>query len=320
MNGNWVDLVIIVFLIFFIFEARRAGFWVILIDFVSFFASLVIALRAYPAFSEVLKNNLSLARSVANALSFLLVAILSEAILGILLIKLVRRLPEKWIKNKYLKYASVFPAVGETFVLMAFFLTLIISFPIAPSVKNDISESKIGGFLVRKTTDLEARLSDVFGAIVEDSLTHLIVSPGSRESVPLTTESQRLALDESAEKEMFQKVNEERKKIGLNELAWRPEIVLIARLHAKDMWEKRYFGHVSPEGADVGGRLESSDIGYFVAGENLALSPTVEVAHTGLMNSEGHRKNILSKDFKRLGIGVVDNGVYGKMFVQVFTD
>jgi uncharacterized protein YkwD len=38
------------------------------------------------------------------------------------------------------------------------------------------------------------------------------------------------------------------------------------------------------------------------------------------MNSEGHRKNILDPEFKRLGIGVIDNGVYGKMFVQIFTD
>jgi uncharacterized protein YkwD len=52
----------------------------------------------------------------------------------------------------------------------------------------------------------------------------------------------------------------------------------------------------------------------------LALAPTLATAHTGLMNSEGHRANILEPKFKRVGIGVIDNGVYGKMFVQVFTD
>lgn len=48
--------------------------------------------------------------------------------------------------------------------------------------------------------------------------------------------------------------------------------------------------------------------------------PTVIVAHNGLMNSEGHRANILSPEFSRVGIGVIDNGIYGKIFVQIFTD
>jgi len=80
------------------------------------------------------------------------------------------------------------------------------------------------------------------------------------------------------------------------------------------------FGHVSPDGEDVGDRLEKDGIKYAIAGENLALAPTVTTAQNGLMNSEGHRANILEPKFKKVGIGVIDNGVYGKMFVQVFTD
>jgi uncharacterized protein YkwD len=40
----------------------------------------------------------------------------------------------------------------------------------------------------------------------------------------------------------------------------------------------------------------------------------------GLLNSPGHRANILNGNFKKVGIGVMDAGVYGKMFVQEFTD
>jgi len=38
------------------------------------------------------------------------------------------------------------------------------------------------------------------------------------------------------------------------------------------------------------------------------------------MNSPGHRANILGASFRRVGIGVIDGGVYGEMFVQEFTD
>jgi uncharacterized protein YkwD len=70
----------------------------------------------------------------------------------------------------------------------------------------------------------------------------------------------------------------------------------------------------------VGDRLQEHNVRYFLAGENLALAPTLNTAHEGLMNSPGHRANILEKNFRRIGIGVIDNGVYGKMFVQVFAD
>jgi uncharacterized protein YkwD len=86
------------------------------------------------------------------------------------------------------------------------------------------------------------------------------------------------------------------------------------------MWERKYFSHISPEGEDVGDRLDRHNINYFYAGENLALAPTTQTAHNGLMNSEGHRRNILEPQFRSVGIGVIDNGVYGKIFVQVFTD
>ena len=94
----------------------------------------------------------------------------------------------------------------------------------------------------------------------------------------------------------------------------------MARDHATDMWERKYFGHVSPEGKDVGNRLREAEVDYNYAGENLALAPTVSTAHVGLMNSEGHKENILDQNYYKVGIGVIDNGVYGKMFVQVFTN
>ena len=194
------------------------------------------------------------------------------------------------------------------------------SLPILPKVKTDINESKIGGILLGKTIGLEARINEIFGGLIEDSLTYLTVRPGSQDSIQLEVENFVFSVDEVSEKEMLRLVNAERKKYGIGELGLRNELVPVARNHAQDMWEGQYFGHVSPDGKDVGDRLEKADVSYKIAGENLSLAPTVQTAHTGLMNSEGHRKNILDPEFKRIGIGVIDNGVYGKMFVQVFTD
>ncbi|KKR88441.1 MAG: SCP-like protein extracellular [Candidatus Gottesmanbacteria bacterium GW2011_GWA2_41_12] len=66
--------------------------------------------------------------------------------------------------------------------------------------------------------------------------------------------------------------------------------------------------------------MKNAGIFYTEAGENLAFAPNVNIAHAGLMNSPGHRANILSPDFGKVGIGVIDGGIYGEMFVQKFTD
>ena len=60
-------------------------------------------------------------------------------------------------------------------------------------------------------------------------------------------------------------------------------------------------------------------IGRRLANEQ-ALAPTVVIAHEGLMNSPGHRANILNPRFRRVGIGVADGGMHGKMFTQNFAD
>ena len=81
-----------------------------------------------------------------------------------------------------------------------------------------------------------------------------------------------------------------------------------------------YFSHYNPEGESPFDRMEKAEINYLAAGENLALAPTVTLSHQGLMNSPGHKANILSPDYGKIGIGVIDGGIYGKMFVQEFTD
>jgi len=319
-GGNWVDLLILIILLVFISEAGRVGFWVLLADFVSFAGSLLISLRGYQYIAGLLRANFSLPHSVSNALGFLFTAILVETILGYLLIAGIKKIPNKYWKGWWNKFLAVVPALGEGLILVSFVLTLIVSLPVNPKLKNGVSNSVVGSFLVRQTAGLEKGLHEIFGGVIEDSLTYLTIKPGSRDSIPLNIDSRNLTTDEVSEAEMFKLVNEERKKRGVRELTWSSEIVPVARSHSRDMWERSYFSHISPEGEDVGDRLDKGGVGYSFAGENLALAPTLTMAHNGLMNSEGHRANILEQKFRKIGIGVVDNGIYGKMFVQVFTD
>ena len=84
------------------------------------------------------------------------------------------------------------------------------------------------------------------------------------------------------------------------------------------MFARGYFAHDTPEGLSPFDRMREANVRFTTAGENLALAPTIPVAHTGLMNSPGHRANILRREFGRVGIGVMDGGMRGLMVSQEF--
>ncbi len=120
------------------------------------------------------------------------------------------------------------------------------------------------------------------------------------------------------EQRMLDLVNEERVKVGLPPFKANPELVRLARLKAQDMINLGYFAHTSPTYGSPFEMMKAAGVAYSYAGENLAGAYNVDVAHNSLMNSPGHRANILNSNFKEVGIGVVDGGPYGKMFVQMF--
>ena len=117
---------------------------------------------------------------------------------------------------------------------------------------------------------------------------------------------------------MLELVNQERASRGLKPLEPDPEMTEVARRHSADMFRRGYFSHYTPEGKDPFERMRESDVRFRTAGENLALAPTLRQAHTGLMNSPGHRANILRPQFGRVGIGILDGGRRGLMVTQKF--
>lgn len=120
------------------------------------------------------------------------------------------------------------------------------------------------------------------------------------------------------ERQMVDLVNKERQANGLAPLAVDPALVKTARLKSQDMVDKNYFSHQSPTYGSPFDMMKQFGITYRLAGENIACNQTVAAAHQAFMNSQGHRENILNKDFTHIGIGIVNGGPCGKMFTQQF--
>jgi len=120
------------------------------------------------------------------------------------------------------------------------------------------------------------------------------------------------------EKQMLDLVNKERVEVGLAPLKMDAKLVDVARLKSQDMIDKNYFSHTSPTYGDPFAMMKDYGVEYSMAGENLAGNSSLPGAHEALMNSPGHRANILKPEFTHVGIGVVKGGPYGMMITQMF--
>ncbi len=120
------------------------------------------------------------------------------------------------------------------------------------------------------------------------------------------------------ERVIFDLVNIARRDAGVSTLEWNERLAEVAAAYGRDMAERGYFGHISPEGESVGDRVQAAGVPSRIVGENLALAADAIQVHEGLMDSPSHRENILRPQFRRVGIGVVD-GPTGLMVVQVFS-
>jgi hypothetical protein len=320
LKTNWVDLVIILILLYFVLDSFLHYFFVLLIEFLSFLASLLLGFRFYNMVAQIFITYFSIPVSFSRSMGFLVVVIISETILASVLVLVFKKIPY-YIKNfKPLHYFRFIIGILDGLLLISFLIPLALSFPIPSIIKDSITESKIGNFIYVKTLVFEKNYKDVFGGIVDEGMNLLTVNPGSDKRVSLNISTTNLTIDYENEKSMLDLINLERQKAGVKPLTERIEAVEVARNYAKEMWNQSYFSHYSSDGENVSDRLEKAGISHLVVGENLALAPTLIVAHTGLMKSEGHRKNILEPIYRQVAIGIVDNGIYGKIFVQIFTD
>ena len=103
-------------------------------------------------------------------------------------------------------------------------------------------------------------------------------------------------------------INCERMTQGLPPVDCDMRLVWISRQHASDMQLRGFFDHTNPDGNDPFRRLLSRGIDYTYAGENIARHRSVLSAHRAWMDSPTHRRNILTEQYSRAGVGIVRYG------------
>ncbi len=205
-------------------------------------------------------------------------------------------------------------------------LSLLAILPVPSAVSGQLDDSAVSQALTRPGGVPQRVFTRLSGDRIVQTLLGLRDAVGARrlvlegdETLLLPeTHRDRLQRDDAAAAGVYERLNRARVDAGLDPLAWAPALAGVGADHAFEMYTTGRFAHRSPATGSASDRLAAAGIVYRVAGENLAMAATAADVHRGLMASDGHRANILSVEFRRVGVGVVA-GPLGLMTVQVFT-
>ena len=169
---------------------------------------------------------------------------------------------------------------------------------------------------------IEVQATDRYGTQVLNLLEVAASDVGEPAATPvvrLQPEPQPVASPSEAEERAMALVNRSRKQARLPALEPSAALREEARTHSRDMAERGFFGHNSPTRGGLGQRLRSIGLGDMLARENIAIAASPEIAHSELLRSPSHLRNILDPDVTHLGVGVHRKGS-GAQPVYTFTE
>ena len=175
--------------------------------------------------------------------------------------------------------------------------TALISLPLTVNGQSvTLTACEVGGFNYLKLRDLGEALNF---PVDYDESTHTIL----------------LGAHAMPAEAVLELVNKARAAQGVDALTLDPDLCKAAAIRAEELGT--YFSHDRPNGASCFTVFEEVGIkSYHAAGENIASRyADANAVMNGWMNSPGHRANILSEDYSRIGIARS-----GSARVQLFLD
>ena len=319
MAINPIDILLVIVILLSVLNGYRRGFVHGVLDLAGWVLSLLAGLRYHQPVAQWLGPRIDLWSEVWDQpVAFILVALVVGTAVQIIGYLLLRRLPEDIHERRVNQVFGVIPGFVNGLIVVAILSALLLAIPLSEGLSERTRNSAFVNRLAVYAEQLEGQLRPVFGEAISRTMNLLTIRPDSDERVTLPFKVENTKPRPDLEKQMLDLVNQERQAAGLPPLQADPELTEVARKHSADMFARGYFAHDTPDGLSPFDRMREANVRFITAGENLALAPTLQIAHTGLMNSPGHRANILRREFGRVGIGVMDGGMRGLMVSQEF--
>jgi uncharacterized protein YkwD len=315
---NPIDGLLVVVVLISAWVGSRRGFIVAALHLLTLATSLLLAYLGYGYLAGWLKSQAPSIGVWSLPLSFVATFIICHLVLGAAAGAVINAVPPNLHAAGTNRVLGVMPGFATGLINATVLTLIVLTVPRSGSLSTLALDSAIADRLSRPAQWLETKLAPIFDPAVQRTLEALTVRPESRSSVQLHFKVASPKVRTDLEARMLEMVNAERAKQGLKPLAPDPQLAEVARAHSRDMFARGYFSHVTPAGKDPFDRMREGKVAFLTAGENLALAPTLPGAHQVLMNSPGHRANVLRPQFGRLGVGVLDGGSHGLIITQDF--
>jgi uncharacterized protein YkwD len=313
---NYIDIILILVIALSVWFDIKRGFIVSTLFLISWIGSLALGFLIYQPFGQLLLKFLPAIAFWAYPLAFILTIVTARFIFDNITTRILDNIPERVDNHIINKVVGVVPGLINGLIWSALLATFLLLAALT-QVSRDTHQARFTETLVSKVSWLEKKLSPIFGEVLNRTV-HKTTVDGEHDMVTLPFKVKEYTLRHDLEAEMLILVNKERIAKGLKAVMADKEMAKVARKHSADMFTRGYFSHYTPEGKNPFDRMKDDKLFFLTAGENLALSQTLTMAHDGLMKSPGHRANILNPTFGRLGIGILDGGIYGLMITQNF--
>ena len=313
---NVIDIILLVVFLLTVWGGVARGFFAGTAGMISWIGSLLITFALHGYVTNFFETYIIVgiwAMPVAFVLTLLVTSILFSLLMG----RVLSTIPQKTQEHRLNAIFGIVPGIIMGILYATILATLLLLLPLSDSLTGQTRESKIAERLTNGLGWIERPFSSGLDA-VNRSINRMTINPESSESISLPFLVENAKPRPDLESQMLDLINEERAEKNLPALTLDEKLTPVARQHSEDMFARGYFSHISPEGATPFDRIRAANIRFLAAGENLAIAQTLSLAHTGLMDSPGHRANILRSTYGRVGIGILDGGIHGLMVTQVF--
>lgn len=315
---NIIDGALMVIALLAIWSGYQRGFILGMINLVVWLGSLMIGFFFYHYIADWFRTYWPSLGVWTLPLAFILTIILARILLSVVFNNVLRYTPDEAHYTPVNHALGIIPGFINGVIYATLAAALLLALPLSNELSAKTKNSAIANKLAVQAAWLDDKLMPIFGEAAKRTMNNMTVEPKSNEMVKLPFKVENATVRPDLEAQMLDLVNEERTKRGLLPLKADPELTAVARAHSRDMFERGYFSHYTPQGKDPFDRMHDAGVRFLTAGENLALGQTLKICHVGLMNSPGHRANILNPAFGRVGIGILDGGMYGLMISQEF--
>lgn len=174
---NPLDVIVVVVVIYYAMEGYSLGFILAFFDLFGFLLSFFLALKSYAFISGFFVTFFSMHIGFAHAVAFFLVAFCSEIAINIFSRRIFRYFPTFHRRRRIFlffrnidHFAGIVPGVASAFIVLAFFITILVTFPSSPFIKRLVTGSEIGSILIANISALEHKLDYVFGGALGNTV------------------------------------------------------------------------------------------------------------------------------------------------------